>query len=256
MEVALPLPIESEIAVVEAITGQLSARTRLLVIDHVTSVSALVMPLDRLVRLCRERGVAVLVDGAHAPGMVPVALDALGADFYTANCHKWLFAPKGCGLLWVRPDRQSMIEPLVASWEWERGFPHAFDWPGTRDFSAWLAINAALDFHEQVPMEVRRGQQQALIAMASRDLADAWGAPVAGPAGLVAAMAAIALPVRGPVSKADADCWHDRLIDEHAIEVPVQCFQDRLWLRISAQAYNEPGDYARLREAVLVMLGS
>lgn len=264
VEVRMPFPIHGPEAVLECVAGALTARTKLAVIDHITSASALVLPLRELVELCHERGVPVLADGAHGPGQVPVALDELGAEFYTGNAHKWLFAPKGTAFLYVRPDLQSQVHPLTISWGWPEGFLREFDWPGTRDWSGVLALNAALDFYHRVPVARRQEWNNGLAAWAAGMLEKSWGVAPGAPSAMRAAMATIRLPQEVQrrcgndvtAKKALAERIHDALAEQHQIEVPVHEFQGNLYLRISAQAYNVPEDYLRLRDALPAVLRS
>ncbi len=167
---ALPTPTADAAATRDALVASVDAaigpRTRVAILDHVTSESALVLPLADMVAACRARGVAVLVDGAHAPGAIPLDVDAYGADWYVANLHKWSFVPRACGILWAAPHRRAGLHPTVFSWgvvndDWLA----EFDWTGTRDPSCWLAAPAALDF-----MERRLG----VDAMRSYNHALAW----------------------------------------------------------------------------------
>lgn len=254
VEAMVPFPIESEQQVITAVESALSSRTRLAVLDHVTSCSALVLPVARLVELCHARGVPVLIDGAHAPGMLPLDIEALGADYYTGNCHKWLCAPKGCAFLWAAPERQADLHPLVISWGWPEGFQAEFGWTGTRDPSPWLAVSAALAFLRRIPWAHRWDHNNRLAAWASRLLEEAWGAAPSAPARMRASMATVAVPGHWPASKATADRLHDDLLQRFAIEVPVMDFAGRLWIRVCAQVYNEPWEYERLAEAVCHIL--
>lgn len=250
VEARVPFPIAGGAQVAEAVAAALSPRTRLAVIDHVTSPTALVLPIERLIALCRERGVAVLIDGAHGPGMLPLDLTRLGADYYTGNCHKWLFAPKGTGFLWVAPERQAALKPLVISWGHGDGFTKGFDWPGTRDFSGWLALPAAVEFLEGLGAERLRAHNNDLAAGAAEMLQETWRVEPAAPPDLLAAMRTIALPGDLSPSRALADRIHDALVDAHRVEVPVLEFAGRIWLRISAQCYNTFADYERLVQAL------
>jgi isopenicillin-N epimerase len=250
VEAHVPFPITDADEVVQAVAAGMSARTRLAVIDHVTSPTALVWPVERIAALCRERGVRVLIDGAHAPGMLPLDIAALGADYYAGNCHKWLFAAKGTGFLWAAPQRQAALHPLVVSWGHGDGFAKAFDWPGTRDFSGWLAVPAAIEFHRRLGGEALCRRNNALAADAAERLCTSLGVTPAAPSSMRAAMVTIRLPTDQPGTRAVADSIHDRLSDEHRIEVPIIDFADRLWVRISAQCYNELPDYARLGEVL------
>ncbi|MCB9865359.1 MAG: aminotransferase class V-fold PLP-dependent enzyme [Phycisphaerales bacterium] len=248
VEARVPFPIDGDDAVVEAVAEVLTERTRLVVVDHVTSATALVLPVARIASACRARGVPVFVDGAHGPGMLDVDIAALGVDYYTGNCHKWLFAAKGTGFLWVAPQRQAAVHPLVVSWGYGESFTKAFDWPGTKDFSPWLALTAALQFYQRMGGAALRTRNNALAAEAATMLEEAWGVAPAAPRTMNAAMVTIALPIAGEVSKALGDRVHDTLADDYGVEVPIIWFAERLWLRISVQAYNERGDYERLRE--------
>src|SRR3954467_11181002 len=131
-EAAVPMPVRSPADHVDAVVGALSDRTRLVVIDHVTSPTATVFPVEQIVRDCAARGVDVLIDGAHAPGMVPLDIEAIGAAYYAGNLNKWAFAPRGAAFLWVRPDRQAAIHPAVISHHYGEGFASEFSWQGTR----------------------------------------------------------------------------------------------------------------------------
>jgi isopenicillin-N epimerase len=256
VETAIPFPIECEEQVVAAVEAALSSRTRLVVLDHVTSCSALVLPLARLVERCHNRNVPVLVDGAHAPGMLPVDLETLGADYYAGNCHKWLCGPKGCGFLWAAPERQADLHPLVISWGWPDGFQAEFAWTGTRDPSPWLAVSAALAFFRRIPPARRWDHNNRLAAWASALLEEAWQTAPSAPRAMRASMATVAVPGRWPATKAMADRLHDDLLQRFAIEVPVMEFGGRLWIRVCAQVYNESWEYERLAEAVLRILGN
>lgn len=150
VEVAVAFPRPDDADVLAGLAAAISGRTRLAVLDHITSSTALLLPIGEMIALCHGRGVKVLVDGAHAPGQVALDLSALGADWYVGNCHKWLFAPKGCGFLWARGDRQDGIHPAVISHGYGQGFTAEFDWTGTRDPSAWLAVQAALGVHARL----------------------------------------------------------------------------------------------------------
>ena len=146
----VPYPTFDAQVLVDSVRKALTPRTRVAVLDHVTSESALVFPLTELVRLCRDRGVPVLVDAAHAPGMLPIDLSTLGVDWYTANPHKWACSPRSCGFLWAAPHRQAELHPPVISWGLDQGFAAEFDWTGTRDVSAWLAAPEGWRFLERL----------------------------------------------------------------------------------------------------------
>jgi isopenicillin-N epimerase len=256
VEAAVPFPAAGDDEIAAAVEQRFSPRTRLLIIDHVTSPTALVVPVARIIAAAKARGLAVLVDGAHAPGMLDLDIPSLGADFYVGNCHKWLFAPKGCGFLWAAQARQTDIHPLVISHGYGMGFLAEFDWTGTRDPSAWLAIGAALDFIDAMDAKRLRDWNHALLLDAVALLKESLRTAVGPPPALLGSMATIALPTEGgpfagaPATFESAKAVHDHLRDRHRIEVPIFLFDERLWVRISAQIYNGRDDYRRLAAAL------
>jgi isopenicillin-N epimerase len=253
VEVRLPFPASGADAIVDAITAALSPRTRLAVLDLVTSVSALVMPVARLAAACRAAGAQVLVDAAHAPGMLDLDVTALGADWVSGNLHKWLFAPKGSGFLWARQEAQADLHPTVISHGFEQGFANEFDWTGTRDPTAWLSLPAALAFYRAMGDAALRARNHDLAAAAGALLAERWGTETGAPEGMLGAMAAVRLPGQRPATAEAAQALNDALWERHRIEVPVMAIGAHLWLRISAQIYNEPADYEQLAAAVAAL---
>jgi isopenicillin-N epimerase len=246
----VPFPLPSRDTIADAYCQAISARTRMAVVDHVFSPLALVTPVEQVVAHCRRLGVPVLVDGAHAPGMLALQLDALGADWYTGNCHKWLFAPKGCAFLHASEAGAATLHPTVISNFHGSGFPQEFDWQGTRDYSGWLAIPAALDFLQAYGVARYQAALCDMAGAAAEMLAAHWRVELSAPRNAFAAMVTLPLPGREEASEANARRWHDRLWQQHRIEVPVMAFNQRLWLRISAQIYNEQSDYQALALAV------
>jgi isopenicillin-N epimerase len=212
----------------------------------VTSPTAVIFPIRELVAQCRAAGALVLVDGAHAPGMLSLDVPAVGADWYVGNCHKWLMAPKGSGFLWANPARQADTHPLVISHGFGQGFTAAFDWVGTRDPTAWLAVPAAIDFHLRLGGPALRERNAALARAQATRLAHAWNTERGAPDPLTGSMAAVRLPINGPASPESAQELRAKLFADHRNEVAVMAFAGALWARISAQAYNQPADYERL----------
>ncbi len=246
----IPFPLSGGQAITDAYCGAITERTRLVIVDHIFSTLALQTPVADIVAFCRPLGVRVLVDGAHAPGLLPLQLDALGADWYTGNCHKWLLAPKGCAFLYASPTAAASLHPTVISNFHEQGFPREFDWQGTRDYSGWLAITAALDFLAAFGIERYRSILCQQAAAAARLLSDHWQTALPAPLELFSAMVTLALPGKLEASDELARHWHERLWHEHRIEVPVLAFKQQLWVRISAQIYNELSDYEALARAI------
>jgi isopenicillin-N epimerase len=246
VEAPVPFPLDDPAQVVAAVAARLGPRTRLAIIDHVTSPTAIVFPVRELVAVCRAAGAPVLIDGAHAPGMLSLDVPSLGADWYTGNCHKWLMAPKGSGFLWAAPERQADTHPLVISHWFGQGFTAAFDWIGTRDPTAWLSVPAAIDFHERLGGARLRERNAALAREQATLLAQTWNTERGAPDALTGSMAAVRLPLREAATAGRAQELRKRLFADHRIEVPVTAFAGGLWARISAHAYVRPADYARL----------
>jgi isopenicillin-N epimerase len=246
-EAAVPYPLREPEEIVAAVAAALGPRTRLVILDHVTSPTAVVFPAAELVALCKKAGAAVLVDGAHAPGMLALDVPAVGADWYVGNCHKWLMAPKGAGFLWAKPERQAGLHPPVISHGYETGFTAEFDWVGTRDPSSWLAVPAALDFHTRMGGAALRRRNRELVIAAADSLAEAWRTERGMSDPLTGSMATVRLPPSaGAATREAAMALRQTLDREAGIEVPVHAFAGALWARISAQAYNETEDYERL----------
>jgi isopenicillin-N epimerase len=244
MVARIDLPVEEVEDLVAPIRQKLNRRTKLVVLDHISSPSGLIFPVKRIAALARARGARILVDGAHAPGQLALDIPSLGADWYAGNCHKWLFAPKGCGFLWARRNAQAGIHPPVISHGYEKGFTAEFDWTGTRDFSAWLAVPDGLDFFRSLGPARARAYSHALVTRKAEEISRAWQTRCDGPAQLHGALMSIRLPERlqghDPVRLMSEWFHRDRVV------VPVMPIGGTLWARISAQVYNEPQDYERL----------
>ena len=250
----LPFPCADDEEIVSAILACVTPRTRVALLDHVTSPTALVLPVKRLISHLRMRGVDVLVDGAHAPGMVPIALSNLGAAYYTGNAHKWLCAPKGAAFLHVRRDRQAGLHPNVISHGYTAGLHAEFDWTGTFDPTPWLCIPEALRFVGGLLPggwpEVMAANRQ--LTLAARELLlRTAGLDAPCPARMIGSMASIPLPqpaAGSPAAQLDSKGLHawfrTRGVETWLHPDPV------LLLRISAQLYNDMEQFKRL--AVLV----
>jgi isopenicillin-N epimerase len=259
----VPFPVHDEDRILAAISAKTSGRTRLALIDHVTSQTALVFPIQRIVKDLQNRGVDVLVDGAHAPGMIPLDVGGLGAAYYAGNCHKWLCAPKGAGFLVVREDRQAGVFPSVISHgatlpTMRRSrFQLLFDWTGTDDPTACLCVPEAIRW---MGSRARGGwsavmaRNHALAIEGRRILLEALGVPAPCPPDLLGSLASLPLPPADPEEEGDA--LTARLLAEHGVEVPISPWPSvpQRWLRISAQLYNRRSDYELLAKALVQCL--
>jgi isopenicillin-N epimerase len=260
--VDVPFPIGFSDEIVERVLAAVTDRTRLLLIDHVTSQTGLIFPIARLIAELNSRGIDTLVDGAHAPGMFPLNLDSLSAAYYTGNLHKWVCAPKGAAFLYVRENRRLGIRPVAISHganatRTDRSRFHLeFDWPGTFDPSACLSVPTALEFMASLvnggwPEVVQRNHE---LALRARDLlCHRLGIDPPAPDDMLGSMAAVPLPEGRPyVPTLYGDPLQDALFYEHNIEVPIHPWphQPKRVLRVSAQLYNEIGDYEKLADAL------
>jgi isopenicillin-N epimerase len=263
----IPFPIESSQLVVDAVLARVTRRTRLVLLDHVTSSTGLVLPLEKIIRELSARGIESLVDGAHAPGMIPLNLEKLGATYYTGNCHKWLCTPKTAALLYVQRDRQDKIRPLAISHganspRTDRSrFLLEFGWMGTGDFSAWLSVPESIRVVGALlpggwPAVMRRNH--ALTLAARRLLCDAINVLPPCPDEMIGSLAVVPLPdtVAADVGRSSnivgLDPLRGRLLREHGIEVPVFSWPapPKRLLRISAQLYNSLPQYEKLAAAL------
>ncbi len=261
--VTVPLPFTglTPAVAVERVQAAVTPRTRLALLDHITSPTGLVLPIDEMVAALAERGVDTMVDGAHAPGMLPLDLKAIGAAYFAGNCHKWVCAPKGAGFLHVRRDRQAAVVPSVVSHGWNSGrsdrprLQLLFDWTGTDDPTPWLCVPEAIRTVGSLvpggwPEVMARNHALALEARAI--LCEALRVPPPVPESMIGALAAVPMPDAPPdqpppTSSLYADPLQDRLL-ERGIEVPIVPWpaHPRRLVRISAQLYNVRDDYVRL----------
>ncbi len=264
----LPLPINSPQQVIDAIVACVTPRTRLAMIDHITSPTALIFPVEEIVRELDRRGVDTLVNGAHGPAMVPLDMTRLGAAYYTGNCHKWLCAPKAVGFLHVRRDRQQGIQPTIVSHGWNKPrpgyspFQDAFDWPGTLDPSPWMCIGDCIRFLSGLlpgGMEALMRRNHDLAMLAQRILCERLGLAPVGVKSMLGSMAAVHLPdnaaafdTQGQPQPAEEWRLNNELFAEFKIEVPAYFWPaaPKVLLRVCAHAYNYPAQYEQLAEAL------
>ena len=254
IEIDIPVPIKSPDDVVAHIEAAFNDRTRLLIVDHITSSTAILFPIELIVDVCRKRGVDILIDGAHAPGMIELNIQALGATYYAANLHKWVCAPKGAGLLWVRPDRQREIHPNTISHFLNDGLGTEFGWQGTRDITAWLCAKDAIEFMAGIGWPRIRQYNHELAVWVQAMLCDRWGVcPNTSLDGsMLGSMVTVALPDEAK-SAENAEAFQAQLYHEYRIEVPVIEWNQRWWIRPCCQVYNTAQDYVRLADAVVTL---
>ena len=255
-----PLPPEPDLEdfVVDAFWQGVTPRTRVIFLSHITSSTALRLPVARICARAREAGILTVIDGAHAPGQIPLDLQAVDADFYAGNAHKWLCAPKGSAFLYARPDRQELIEPLVVGWGWgdRRSISFGSDyldnlqWLGTNDLAAYLSVPAAVTFQEAHDWPIVRRRCHGLLREALARLSELTGLPSLYPTHqLYRQMAVAPLP---PI--ADLQALQARLYDQYRIEVPCIEWQGRQFIRLSIQGYNQEPEISALEVALKELL--
>lgn len=256
----IPLPLASAADVVEQFWAGVTPQTKVIFLSHITSPTAMRLPVEAICARARAAGILTVIDGAHAPGQIPLDLTAVGADFYTGNCHKWLCAPKGAGFLFARPEVQHLVEPLIIGWGWGEGRTFTFgsdyldylQYPGTNDYAAYLAVPAAIAFQAQHDWEVIRAGCRALVERAIGRINGLTGLPSLYPelvGDAYSQMAIAALP-----DSIDLTVMKKRLIEEFRVEIPLIRWNGRQFIRISIQGYNDENDVDALLAALEIVL--
>ncbi len=241
----IPLPLVSPAQLADTLFAHVTPRTRVVYVSHITSATALVLPVEEIVARARELGLVTIVDGAHAPAHVPVDIDALGADFYAGNTHKWLMASKGAGFLHVRPEHQERVDGATVSWGYAegRGFQERIEMQGTRDPAAWLAVPDAIRYQADRDWTTVRERCRTLAREAREELCGLLGTEPLAPEEMLGQMASVRLRRSDPGLR-------DRLFADHRVEIPVTGPNDDL-LRISVAAYTTRDDVGRLLAALV-----
>ena len=260
ISVEVPVPFVDPAPLLERLAAAIGPRTRLAAFDHITSAEAVVLPIREMAALCRGRGVPVMVDGAHAPGQLALdvpglGVPGLGVDWYVGNLHKWAFAAKGTAIIWCAPERQRALHPAVISHALGQGFTAEFDYTGTRDNSGWLAVPAALDYLDALDAGAVRAYNAALAREAGALLIEAWDSEAAAAPEFCAAMVSVRLPGATGNDREAARRLAARLVERHGITTGIMVLDGGLWIRVSAQIYNEIGDYRRLAALGITLRG-
>jgi isopenicillin-N epimerase len=253
----VPFPLGAPEEVTAAFAAAITPKTKLIVVDHIVSATALVQPAADVVALGHAHGIPVLVDGAHGPGQLDLSLRSIDADFYTGNLHKWVCTPKGAAILYVAPAWRGRLHPLPVSHAYGAGFAAEFDWTGTADPTAWLAVPDALDFFDALGWDAMRAANHALVQRGRAVIAEALGSELPHPddARMYGSMATIRVPWADPATAAQLGALTAALFAAHRIEVPFTQYDDRAWVRISGQLYNHPAQYERLADILRTWRG-
>jgi isopenicillin-N epimerase len=243
----LPFPVDSQEQVIESIFSQVTDRTRLLVVSHITSPTAMTLPVASLCQRARKISLTTCIDGPHAVAQLPLDIDSLDCDFYTASCHKWLCAPFGSGFLYVHPRQHAAIEPVVLSWgrlgdRPRKSWVDDFNWIGSRDPAPFLAIPAAIQFLQEVGCDAFRARTHYLATYARERLVELSGQqpPLPADPAWYGSMTHVPLKTEDPLALQTA------LWEQHAIEVPIFGFQGRDFIRVSCHLYNDRSQIDRL----------
>ncbi len=253
----VPLPQQGAEELVEAVLAKTTDKTRLVIVDHIASSTGLVFPVERLVKEIHQRRMLVLVDGAHAPGMVDVNLNGFKPDFWTGNFHKWCCAPRGSAGFWVREDHRKTTAPIITSWFLSEGYPSSFRWLGTDDYTPYLAVPAALKFMEGLGWERVRSHNRAL-AQYGRDVVEpALGTEPTMPrkTPMFEAMTLVRLPKGVAETEEEARSFQAHMSEQLAVEALPVAWNGRGYLRLSAQVYNAPAEYDRFAKGISSLLG-
>ena len=252
----IPVPVRDVSEVVNQLWAGVTERTRIISLSHITSPTALIFPVAEVCRRARAAGILTIVDGAHAPGQIDLNLEALGADFYVANCHKWLCAPKGSGFLFAQPECQALLEPLIVGWGWQSAKPGPsrfidyFQSSGTDDPAAYLSVPAAIDFQAEYDWPQVRAACHELARQARAELQQLSDLPPICPDSEMWWQQMFTVPL----PPCDVEVVGCRLREEFGVEVPVITWQEQPYIRISIQVYNQPQDIERLLAALREIL--
>lgn len=250
---SIPTPFTTQDAVIDALFSGVTERTKAIYLSHITSGTAVILPVKAIAARARELGILSIIDGAHAPGQVPLDLADIGADFYTGNLHKWACAPKGAAFLHARSEHHAWMESLTISWGWSRGgdtFVSRNQQQGTQDVSRYLAVPTALDFLEEHDWDAVRASTNARLTAFRQRLHRRFetGAYYPDGAGWYAQMALVTLPVD------DVSTFNQRLFDEYAVEVPFTAHAGRHFVRVSVQGYVTDNDLDRLEQGLVNLM--
>ncbi len=250
----MPLPMTTHEQFVEDFWKGVTPRTKVIYLSHITSPTALIFPVKEICRRAREAGILSVIDGAHAPGQIDLDMQDIGADVYTGNLHKWLCTPKGSAFLYVRPEHHHWVESLVISWGWGRSgsinpeatFVEKNEWQGTRDYSAFLAVPSAIQFHREHNWSAVRKECHEMLRETRSHIAEMTGLPEICPDNgeWFNQLASCPFPIDDPVA------FKTRMLDEFKIEMPIVTWQGQTFVRISVQGYNTQADLDALVSAL------
>ncbi len=251
-EIDIRTPVETKAEIVSQVLAGFTNQTTLLVIDHVASVTGIVFPVAEIISACRALGVAVLVDGAHAPGMLDVSIDALSPDWYVGNLHKWVCAPPGAGFLWVNKEYLNTTHPMTVSHFYGQGFTNEFDWQGTRDITSILGAAVAVEWGSTLGWERIRLHNHKMAVWMQQRLVDAWDVVPMSPldGSMIGSMATVQLPTHCPVTEQELREFRAKMYHQNKLEAPLLPWQGAAAVRVSGQLYTDFSDVDTLISAI------
>lgn len=248
---SVPYPVTCPSAYAAGLLASVDSSTRLAIIDHITSESALVIPIGELIAELHARNVLVIVDGAHAIGSFPLSIESYGADWYVSNLHKWGYAPRSSAFLWTDPQHQQITRPLTISWCHNESYTRAFDWVGTRDYSPYLTAPDGIAFIQSLGIEQLYAYNHSLVWKGAHLVMEQLRTTMPTPEQCFGCMVTFPLPESFGSTAAEVGVIRDWLLYHEQIEVQVHAFRGRLWCRAGANVYNELSDFARLADAFI-----
>lgn len=251
-ELEIPLPVTDSNDLLSTIIASFTSETKLFVVDHVASITSIVFPIQEIIKECHKRDILVLVDGAHAPGMLDLRIDSLDADWYVGNLHKWVCAPVGSGFVWTHKIHRNDTHPLTVSHFLHMDYTMEFDWQGTKDISPWLAATTAIQIGESIGWDKIREHNHKLATWMHQELLNGLSlepiVPIDG--SLIGSMATVLLPQCFPDTNDECDQLRDQIFADFKIEVPIFQYENRSFLRVSAQLYTKSSDIGQLIEVL------
>jgi len=251
-EVSINTPLANESEILRILTDSITDTTKLLVIDHVSSSSAIVFPVHEIAKICRDKGVLCLVDGAHAVGMLAFNIHDVNCDWYVGNLHKWVCAPLSVGFVWTSSLHRATTHPLTVSHWLNQGYKEEFDWQGTKDITTWLTAAQAVHWGMKIGWNTIREHNHALVVQMHAALIEAWKVEPLTPldGSMLGSMATVVLPEGSPNTLEECLALRDALFRTYRIEVPLFEFQGRGVLRVSAHLYSTLQDIFELKTAI------
>lgn len=245
-----PFPVRNKDEVFNSLKAEINSSIKIAIFDHISSATSLVNPVKKLVAECKKHGIITIIDGAHAPGMIDLDIEDIGCDFYIGNCHKWMFALKGCAMLWATEAFRDKLHPLTISHNYKKGFLSEFEWVGTRNPSSWLSLPTAIDFYNDMGGANIREYNHNLAIEAGALLETELSSAPAIPEEMTGSILSFPALKNYDASQEQANLLRKEFLSKYNIELMFTPFKGRMYFRISAQIYNDIRDYEKLVEAM------